>query len=124
MTSVMFDEQHGASICFGDEALTAQASTMPDALLVKPSSRGQLVCQWMQTAEGLLTCMWTEAPSALLGAHDVWLPCPTHEDDFAWPTLPESRLQMVSRWIAVTVLLASTALGTLMCFVTEHSELL
>jgi hypothetical protein len=68
--------------------------------------------------------MWTEAPSALLGAHDVRLPDPMDEDDFACPTLPESRLQTVSRWIAVTVLLASTALGTLMCFVTEHSELL
>jgi len=50
----------------------------------------------------------------------VRLPDLAREDLSRW----ESRLQVVFRRIAMTVLLASAAPGTFMCFVTEPGDLL
>jgi hypothetical protein len=84
-----------------------------------------LVCQWHRSAQGPLTCTWTEVPSARPdGARYLRLPDFARVDHFTCASRPESRLQVVSRWIAMTVLLASAALGTFLCFVTEPGDLL
>jgi hypothetical protein len=124
MTHMMFDQQHGPRIGFGEATVNARTYTIRATLLLKPSSRAQLICQWHRSAQGPLTCMWTEARSTLLGVRDVRLPDLAREDHFTCESRPESRLQSVSRWIAMTVLLTSAALGTFMCFVTEPSDLL
>jgi hypothetical protein len=99
MSDMIFDQQHDAPI--------------------------GLVCQWHRSAQGPLTCMWTEVPSTPPGgARDLRLPDLAREDHFTCASRPESRLQVVSRWIAMTVLLTSAALGTIMCFVTEPGDLL
>jgi hypothetical protein len=51
------------------------------------------------------------------------LPDLADEVGFAYPTLPESRLQTTSRRIAITLLLTSAALGTVMRFVTKAGVL-
>jgi hypothetical protein len=80
-----------------------------------------LVCQWHRSAQGPLTCTWSTPPG---GARDLRLPDLAREEHFTCASRPESRLQVVSRWIAMTVLLTSAALGTIMCFVTEPGDLL
>jgi hypothetical protein len=72
-----------------------------------------------------LALAWTEVPSSPPGgARDLRLPDFTREDHITCASRRESRLQVVSRWIAMTVLLTSAALGTFMCFVTEPGDLL
>ena len=99
MSDMIFDQQHDAPI--------------------------GLVCQWHRSAQGPLTCTWTEVPSARPdGARYLRLPDFARVDHFTCASRPESRLEVVSRWIAMTVLLTSAALGTFMCFVTEPGDLL
>jgi hypothetical protein len=99
MSDMIFDQQHDAPI--------------------------GLVCQWHRSAQGPLTCTWTEVPSARPdGARYLRLPDFARVDHFTCASRPESRLQVVSRWIATTVLLTGAALGTFMCFVTEPGDLL
>jgi len=122
---MMFDQQHKARIGFGEATVNIRTSAKPAALRRKPSSRAQLVCQWHRSAQEPLTCMWTEVPSTPPGdARELRLPDLAREDHFTCASPPESRLQVVSRWIAMTVLLTSAALGTFMCFVTEPGDLL
>jgi hypothetical protein len=69
--------------------------------------------------------MWTEVPSTPPGgARDLRLLDFATEDHLTCASRPESRLQVVLRWIAITVLLTIAALGTFMCFVTEPGDLL
>ena len=99
MSDMIFDQQHDAPI--------------------------GLVCQWHRSAQGPLTCTWTEVPSTPPGgARDLRLPDLAREDHFTCASRPESRLQAVSRRIAMTVLLTSAALGTFMCFATVLGDLL
>jgi hypothetical protein len=99
MSDMIFDQQHDAPI--------------------------GLVCQWHRSAQGPLTCTWTEVPSARPdGARYLRLPDFARVNHFTCASRPESRLQVVSRWIATTVLLTGAALGTFMCFVTEPGDLL
>jgi hypothetical protein len=99
MSDMIFDQQHDAPI--------------------------GLVCQWHRSAQGPLTCTWTEVPSARPdGARYLRLPDFARVDHFTCASRPESRLRVVSRWIATTVLLTGAALGTFMCFVTEPGDLL
>jgi hypothetical protein len=123
MTDVTFDQQHNVRIGFG-EGTDTPVSAKPAALRHKPSSRTQLICRWHRSAQGPLTCVWTEAPSTPLDARDVQLLDLPDKYGFACPPPPESRLQPVSGWIAMAVLLASAALGEFMYFVTELSDLL
>jgi hypothetical protein len=125
MSDMMFDQRHDARIGFGEATVNTRTSAKPAALRHEPSSRAQLVCQWHRSAQGPLTCMWTEVPSTPPGgARELRLPDLAREDHFTCASRPESRLQVVSRWIAMTVLLTSAALGTFMCFVTEPGDLL
>ena len=125
MSALMFDQQRDARIGFGEATVNIRTSAKPAALRRRPSSRAQLVGQWHRSAQGPLTCMWTEAPSTPPGgARVLRLPDLAREDHFTCASRPESRLQVVSRWIAMTVLLTSAALGTFMCFVTEPGDLL
>jgi hypothetical protein len=98
MSYIIFDQQHDAPI--------------------------GLVCKWHRSAQERLTCMWTEVPSTPPGARDLRLSDLARVDHFTCASRPESRLEAVSRWIAITVLLTSAALGTFMCFVTEPGDLL
>jgi hypothetical protein len=125
MSDMMFDRQHDAPIGFGEPTVNTRSSAKPAALRHEPSSRAQLVGQWHRSAQGPLSCMWTEVPSTPPGgARDLRLPDLARGDHFTCASRPESRLQVVSRWIAVTVLLTSAALGTFMYFVTEPGDLL
>jgi hypothetical protein len=124
MTDAIFDLQDDARIGFGDGTVKIPISAKPGALRHNPTSQTPLICRWHRSVQGPLTCTWTEFPSMLRDEHVARLPDLAEEDSFAYPTLPESRLQTISRWIAIGVLLASTAAGTFICFVTEHSDLL
>jgi hypothetical protein len=111
MSDMMFDQQHDARIGFGEATVNTRTSAKPAALRHEPSSRAELVCQW-HSAQGPLTCTWTEVPSTPPGgACDLRLPELAREDHFTCASGPESPLQVVSRWIAMTVLLTSAALG-------------
>ena len=119
MSDRMFDQQHDARIGLGETTVDARTSAKPAAF------QAQLVCQWHRSAQEPLTCMWTEVPSTPPGgARDLRLPDLAREDHFTCASRPESRPQVGSRWIAMTVLLTSAALGTFMCFVTEPGDLL
>jgi hypothetical protein len=114
MSDMMFDQQHDARIGFGEATVNTRTSAKPAALRHEPSS----------SAQEPLTCMWTEVPSTPPGgARDLRLPDLAREDHFTCASRPESWRQVVSRWIAITVLLTSAALGTFMCFVTEPGDL-
>jgi hypothetical protein len=105
--------------------VNTRTSAKPAALRHERSSRAQLVGQWHRSAQEPLIFIWTEVPSTPPGgARDLRLPDLGREDHFTCASRPESRLQVVSRWIAMTVLLMGAALGTFMCFVTEPGDLL
>ncbi len=125
MSDMMFDQQHDARIGFGEATVNTRTSAKPAALRHEPSSRAQLVGQRHRSAQEPLICMWTEVPSTPPGgARDLRLSDLAREDHFTCASRPESRLQVVSRGIAIAVLLTIAALGTFMCFVTEPGDLL
>jgi len=125
MSDMMFDQQHDARMGFGEATVNTRTSAKLAALRHEPSSRAQLVGEWHRSPQGPLSCMWTEVPSTPPGgARDLRLTDLAREDHFTCASRPESRLQVVSRWIAMTVLLTSAALGTFKCFVTEPGDLL
>ena len=124
MTDMIIDQQRDACIDFGEGRVNTPISAKRAAPHRKPSSRTQLICRWHRSVQGPMTCTWTEVPSMLRDERNARLPDSADQDGFAYPTLPESRLQTISRWIAMSVLLTSTAVGMFMCFVTEHNDLL
>jgi hypothetical protein len=105
MSDMMFDQQLDTHIGFGEATVNIRTFAKPAALRHEPSSRAQLVCQWHRSAQEPLTCMWTEVPSTPPGgARELRLPDLAREDHFTCASRPESRLQVVSRWIAMIVL--------------------
>jgi hypothetical protein len=118
---MIFD--HDAPIGFGEGTGNKSIFTKPAALHRKPLNRTQLICRWHRSAQGPLTCTWLEVPSKPAVTRGVQLQ--DLPDDYAFDcgSRSESRLQTALRRIAITFLLTSAALGTVMCFITEASVL-